>query len=521
MSAADPSAGPPGDQALVVMPAAQRILAQGLIMAATSLIILDQTIATVALPHMQAALGATPDTVSWVLTSYILAAAVAIPMTAWLTGRVGRRRVFSGAVLIFTISSATCALAVSLPMMVIARFIQGYSGAFLIPLSQSFMLDINRPSRQMRALTIWGLGIMVAPILGPIVGGWLTQSMDWRWIFMINVPTGLIAFVGILLTIPEVPTPRRSFDHVGFLMIAVGLCSLQLLLDRGTQQDWFDSPEIIIETGLCIGALWMLVFHLRRAAHPIITLELFHDRNYLAAIIIGFVINPITVTSAAMLPQFMQMMLHYPVMMAGMLIIPRGITVTLAMVIGPRLLRRFDGRIVLFFGLCMITLSLWLQTRFTLDMDMSLIIWSGLAQGIGVGFAIATGNMLSMANLPVRLRTEGAAIYMLARNLGTSVLIAVMSALLAHNVQINHQEVGSALRANAMPLLLPGIADRLAAPSGMIGELADLEVNRQSMMISYLDDFWLMMWMTIGFMPLVFFLRRPAATKGETVLIAD
>ena len=509
------------DEAPVPLPAARRIAAQALIMLATSLVLLDQTIATVALPHMQAALGATPDTVSWVLTSYILAAAVAIPTAAWLTGRIGRRTVFAGAVLIFTLSSATCAFAVSLPMMVIARFIQGYSGAFLIPLSQSFMLDINRPSRQMRALTIWGLGIMVAPIVGPIVGGYLTQTMDWRWIFLINVPTGLIAFVGIITIVPEVPTPARAFDRAGFAMILVGLCSLQLLLDRGTSQDWFDSTEIIIEFGLCVGALWMLFFHLRRTAHPIITLELFRDRNYMAALVIGFVINPITVTSAAMLPQFMQLMLRYPVMTAGMLIIPRGITVTIAMVLGPRLLRRFDGRFVLFFGLCMIALSLYLQTRFSFDMDMSLLIWSGLAQGIGVGFAIATGNMMSMANLPVRLRTEGAAVYMLVRNMGTSILISVMSALLAHNIQINHQEVGSAISANTMPLMLPGASGGYPVPAGRVAQMVDAEINRQSLMISYLDDFQLMMWMTIAFMPLVFFLRRPPLSKGQSHVVAD
>ena len=506
------------DEAIIPLPTLQRMVAQALIMAATALIILDQTIATVAIPHMQAALGATPDTISWVLTSYILASAVAIPLTAWLSGQVGRRMLFGSAVLMFTLSSAACAFSVSLPMMVIARFVQGFSGAFLIPLSQSFMLDINRPSRQMRALTIWGLGIMVAPVCGPALGGYLTALMDWRWIFLINVPVGAVVFVGIFATLPEVPGHSRVFDRAGFIMILVALCCLQLVLDRGTQEDWFDSTEIIIEGGLSVGAFWMLAFHLRRAPHPIITMELFRDRNFMAAMLIGLVISPITVTSAAMLPQFMQVLLHYPVLTAGLLIIPRGLTVTLAIVMGPRLLKRYDSRAILVFGLVMITISLWLQTRFSLDMDEHLLIWSGFAQGIGVGLSIATGNMMSMANLPVHLRTEGAAVYMLARSIGTSILISIMSALLAHNIQVNHEEVGARLAAaGAMPFL----TDQSSSRSGFLAQMADLEVNRQSMMIAYLDDFWLMMWLTIMVMPIVLFLKRMRPPEGAVPAIAD
>jgi DHA2 family multidrug resistance protein len=222
-----------------------------------------------------------------------------------------------------------------------------------------------------------------------------------------------------------------------------------------------------------------------------------------------------------MLPQFMQVLLHYPVMTAGLLIIPRGIAVTLAMVLGPRLLRRYDSRAVLLVGLAMVILSLWLQTNFSLDMDMHLIIWSGFAQGIGVGFAIATGNMMSMANLPVHLRTEGAAIYMLARSVGTSILISIMAALLARNIQVNHEEVGANVSASAMPVLLPGMSDQYGVSSGMLTRMVDAEVNRQSMMIAYLDDFWLMMWLSILVIPVVLFLRRIRLPEGPGPAMVD
>jgi len=507
-----------GDLATVPVSPGQRVIAQSVVMAAAALIVLDQTIATVALPHMQAALGATPDTISWVLTSYILATAVAIPMTAWLTGKFGRRMLFCAAVLIFTLSSAACAFATSLPMMVIARAVQGYSGAFLIPLSQSFMLDINPPSRHLRALTLWGLGIMVAPILGPVLGGYLTAIMDWRWIFLINVPIGLVVFICSVLALPECPDVDRPFDGRGFILVLVALCCLQLMLDRGTQQDWFDSTEIIIEAGVCVGAFWLLVFHLLRARHPIVAVELFRDRNFAAALVIGLVINPITGTSAAIMPQFMQVLLQYPVLTAGLLIIPRGIGVTVAMMAGPRLLARYDSRAVLLGGLVMVVLSMFIQTRFSLQMDMSPLVWSGFAQGIGVGIAVATSNMMSMANLPVHLRTEGAALYMLARSIGTSILISITSALLAYNLQVNHEEVGSSLQLGMMRQLTKSLAGEGAAP--MVARLIDAEVNRQALMIAYLDVFWLMTWMTVAVMPILLFLKRVRPSR-EPVMMAE
>ena len=249
------------DKPLVYIAPFPKAVATILMMAATILVVLDQTIATVALPHMQAALGATPDTVTWVLTSYIVAGAIVTPMTGWLTGRFSRSRMFGICTLGFTISSALCGVSVTLPMMVAARIVQGACGAFLMPMSQAFLYDMNPPSRQVRAITIWGVGSMAGPLLGPVLGGYLTDAFNWRWVFFINVPIGLVAAAGIFATMPDFPSVRRAFDHVGFIMIATGLCSLQLALDRGTQLDWFDSIEIRTEAIGCLIAFAFFVAH--------------------------------------------------------------------------------------------------------------------------------------------------------------------------------------------------------------------------------------------------------------------
>ena len=241
----------------------RRLAITVVVMAATFIQVLDTTIANVALPHMQATLGAAPDQASWILTSYIIASAVATPLTGWLETRIGRHLLFMISIGGFTLASMLCGVSTSLTMMVAARILQGAFGAFLSPLSQAVVLDIYPASQRARALTIWSMGIMVGPIMGPLLGGWLTESYNWRWVFFINVPVGILTLAGAYLLIPRVRLPGSRFDMIGFGLLAVGLCAAQLMLDRGTQQDWFHSTEIIIEAGLVIGAAWMLARNLQ------------------------------------------------------------------------------------------------------------------------------------------------------------------------------------------------------------------------------------------------------------------
>ena len=507
-------APPPEDQPLVYIAPFPRAVATILMITATILVVLDQTIAVVALPHMQAALGATPDTVSWVLTSYIIATAVATPMTGWLTGRFSRSRFFGFCVLGFTLSSAACGLSVSLPMMVAARIVQGFCGAFLMPLSQAFLYDMNPPSRQVRAITMWGVGSMAGPLIGPVLGGYLTDLLNWRWVFFINVPIGIVAAVGIFATLPEFPSVRRTFDHIGYAMIVVALCGLQLALDRGTQQDWFDSTEILIELGLSAAAFWMLFFHLRSARNPIISISLFGRRTFTVAMILASTVMPSVIAATALMPSLLQVLLGYPVVSAGLLLIPRSITLTFGIIIGGRLMKVIDLRAQIIAGLILVAISLWMQSGFNLTMDAHLVILTGLVQGLGAGLTMTVVNVAAVAGAPDALRAEAAAIFSLFRSTGGALMISITSAVLAHNIQVNHAELGALVSTANKPFLLSETMGG-AYLSERIASLANAEVTRQAMMIAYVDDFWMLKWLMILLIPLALLVQPRFAARGR------
>ena len=506
------------DKPLVYLSPFRKAVATVLLMAATVVVVLDQTIATIAMPQMQAALGGTPDTISWVLTSYIMAGAVAMPMTGWLTGRFGRTRVFGVCIAIFTISSTVCGLAVSLPMMVMTRIIQGFSGAFLMPMSQAFLYDMNRPSQQVRAVSIWAMGAMMGPLLGPSLGGWLTSTFNWRWVFLINLPIGVIAAVGIFMTMPKFPSVRRPFDYVGFMMIAIGLCALQLALDRGTQEDWFASPEIIFELGLSAAFFWMAYFHLRRSDHPIIAISLFGIRNYAATMVIGFFLIGGAFGSMVQMPGLYINLLGYSVTDAGLMMVPRGIAMTIALFVGGRLMKYIDGRLQMLIGLSMTIFALWLNTGFTLQMGSDRIITSGVIEGFGSGLAITVLSYLAVSSAPVELRTEASALFNLGRNTGLSISIAICSGLLVYNTQINHAEIGAAMEQSTIRLseMLGGanMAERVAA-------MANIEVTRQAMMVAYINNFWMIMWCLILMLPVLLLLTPVRLPRGAVPVAAS
>lgn len=508
------------DEPAVYLPPAQKALAMVLVMGATMLVVLDQTIAAVAMPHMQAALGATPDTVSWVLTSYIIATAICTPLTGWLAGRYGRGPVFVVSIMGFTVSSALCGMAVSLPMMVIARIAQGAFGAFLIPISQSMIYDINRPSQQARGLAIWGAGVMGGPVIAPVLGGWLADVFNWRWIFFINLPIGLLCALGVFFVLPRFPDVRRGFDLVGFLIIAVALCALQLALDRGTQQDWLSSTEIIIELGVSAAFFWVLCFYLPMARDPILATSLFRNTSFMTATMIAFFALAAISTSTALLPSMLQNLMNYPVSTAGMVLAPRGLAMAVAMLIGARLMQLIDGRLLILVGLALLAASLDMQSRFTLDMDAGPVILSGILMGAGAGFAMGSINYIAIASTTIELRTDAAAIYGLARSIGVALVITITSALLAHNLQVNHAELGSAMQVGEVSGLLPHMLGGAATVQG-IASIADAEVNRQALMIAYLDNFWLMKWAVLALMPMILLLRPARAPTREPMMVGE
>ncbi|MCD6735559.1 MAG: DHA2 family efflux MFS transporter permease subunit, partial [Burkholderiaceae bacterium] len=296
------------------------------VMLATIMQALDTTIANVALPHMQGSLGATYDQISWVLTSYIVAAAIVMPLTGFLSARFGRKRIFMASIVGFTITSMLCGAAMNLTQIVLFRLLQGVFGASLVPLSQAVLLDTYPRERHGPAMALWGLGVMVGPILGPTLGGWLTEYYDWRWVFYINLPFGLLAWFGLGLYVRETELDtRRRFDLAGFAMLSLGVGALQMMLDRGGTLDWFASTEIVAEAMLAGLGLYLFVVHIFTHAHPFIEPALFRDRNFSVGLLFIFVVGMILLTTMTLLPPFLQNLMGYPVVDVGLLLAPRGV----------------------------------------------------------------------------------------------------------------------------------------------------------------------------------------------------
>ena len=483
------------------------------VMLATLMQVLDTTIANVALPHMQTSLGATPETVNWVLTSYIVASAVAIPITGWLADRVGRKRLMVTTVVVFTIASLLCGMAQNLSQMVAFRILQGIAGAFIVPLAQAVLFDINPPERHGRAMAMFGGGIMIGPILGPVLGGWLTESFNWRWVFIVNLPVGILATVMLLRFMPATQAVRRRFDLFGFALLALAVGGMQMMLDRGEQLDWFESWEVCIESGLAIGAAWMFVVHLMSAREPIFDPRMFADRNFAMGLLFMAVTGVLLLAGLALLPPLLQRLMGYSVLDTGFLTAPRGIGTLVSMLVVGRLMGKVDARILIFTGLALMALSLWQMSGFALGMDSRPVIWSGVVQGLGLGFIFVPLNTLAFGTLAPRFRTTAASLLNLSRNIGGSIGISVVTTMLARNLQTSHADIASQLTAARIPVADPALAQRLGAYGDSAAALLDAEVNRQALMIAFIDDFHLMMLVTLCALPLVLLLRkaRPAA----------
>ena len=480
------------------------------IMLATIMQVLDTTIANVALPSMQGSLGAAQDTITWVLTSYIVAAAIATPATGWMADRFGRKRLFLIAVAGFTAASVLCGLAGSLTQMVAFRLVQGIFGAALVPLSQSVLLDINPKERHGQAMALWGAGIMVGPIAGPTLGGWLTDSFSWRWVFYINLPVGLLAFFGMLVFLHETKGRQRGFDFFGFAMLGLAVGAFQMLLDRGEQLDWFGATEIWIETALAACAFWIFAVHIATAhgntkTEPFIDPALLRDRNFVTGLILIFVIGVILLATMALLPPMLQNLLGYPTVTTGLVLAPRGVGTMISMLAVGRLVRKVDARLLILAGVLLTSWSLWYMTGFTIVMDREPIIISGVVQGLGLGLVFVPLSTIAFATLEPRLRTDAASLFSLVRNLGSSVGISVVMTLLSQNTQVNH----ASLSAHLTPFSQAMTEQVTASPEALA--MLNAQVTQQAAMIAYIDDFKLMMYVALLVIPMLLLLRRPKA----------
>lgn len=478
------------------------------VMAATIMHALDATIANVALPHMQGTLSATSEQISWVLTSYIVSSAIMTPLTGFLAGRFGRRLVFFWAVVGFTLASMLCGAAMTLDQIVMFRALQGAFGAALVPLSQSTLLDIYPPDRHSSVMGWWGVGVMVGPIMGPTLGGWLTEEFTWRWVFYINVPVGVLACLGIATLMPTEEPRRRPFDVTGFALLGISIACMQLVLDRGELLDWFASLEIIIETVVAGVCFTMFIIHVMTIDHPFFDIRLFEDPNFSVSLLFTATSGMALIASAALMPPFLAYLGGYPALTIGLVMAPRGIGMMFSMMMVGRLARRFDPRIIMGLGLVIGAGSLWVMTGFTTDIDTWDVIWTGVGQGFGLGFVFVPISVLMFATIAPALRTEAAAINALLRNLGGSLGIAVLVALVSQNIQMNRSELAGHISPLNPNLVFP--------PAGVSVPLAmwDAELTRQATLIAYLNDFRAMAWFMLATLPLLFLLRRPAPPAG-------
>ncbi len=477
------------------------------IMLATIMQVLDTTIANVALPSMTGDLGASQDTITWVLTSYIVSSAIMTPVTGWLADRLGKRELFIISIIGFVVTSLACGIAWNLSSMVTFRLMQGVFGAAIVPLSQTFLLDINPREKAGQAMAMWGAGIMVGPIIGPTLGGWLTESYNWRWVFLINLPVGALALAGCLAYLPRMPRKRRSFDMVGFALLSLALGSFQLMLDRGGEVDWFSAGEIWLYLVITLSGFWMFVVHILTKEHPFLDPQMFRDRNFRIGLIFIFVVGIILLASLALLPPMLSRILGYPVITTGVVMAPRGVGTMISMLVVGRLVRKVDPRLLVLAGLSLTALSLYEMTGFTPQMDSWPIIRSGVVQGLGLGLVFVPLSTIAFATLDPRFRADATSLFSLVRNIGSSIGISIVIAALTRNIQINHAELGAFITpynpvlAQANPAAIAGDPTALQILDGL--------VNVQAAMIAYVDDFYLMMWVTLLAMPLALILSHP------------
>ncbi len=480
------------------------------IMLPTIMQALDTTIANVALPHMQGSLSTSSDQISWVLTSYVVAAAIMTLPVGYLYQRFGRRKLFLWSVAGFTLSSMLCGQASTLNEMILWRLAQGVFGASLVPLSQATLLDTSPPEKHAAVLSTWGIGVMLGPILGPTLGGWLTEYYSWRWVFYINVPMGILSMIGIYLYLPDNEVRRQRFDIRGFALLALAVASLQMLLDRGQQADWFNALEIQLYAIAIILAIYLFIVHNLTSDYRFLSPRLFRDRNFVSGTLFIFVVGIVLLSTMALLPPYLQHWKGYPVATTGMVLMPRGLGTMFTMWLVVRLMKHMDSRMLVLIGLGLLSLSLHQMAGFNLQVSGRALVISGFIQGLGLGLVFVPVSILTYATLPRSLRGEAAALFSLSRNLGSSVGISIVMAALTRNMWINQQELGA--RMQLIPELLsalPSGPDAMGMPIAIMNELA-----HQAAEIAYVNSFQMLMWVSLAATPLVFFLSKPQAVTA-------
>ena len=504
------------------MEAKTRLAITTCLILATLMQALDTTIANVALPYMQGSVSASQDEIAWVLTSYLVTSAIMTPPTGFLATRFGIKRVLLVCIAGFTIASMLCGAAHSLTQIVLFRCLQGALGAPINPLTQTVLFNINPPERQGRAMSTFGIAIMAAPLLGPVAGGWLTSDYSWRAVFYINVPLGVLAFIGALVFLPESKvTSGFKLDWLGFGTLSLAVGALQMLLDRGSDQDWFSSREIIIETVLAGVAFYLFLAHIFTTRRPFIRPALFADRNFTAGTLFITSVGITSYSALSLQPPFLQELMNEPIITAGLVMGPRGFGTIVSMLLAGRLIGRLDTRIMLFTGLAALAWSFYTMSNWSLDVSNMTIMLVGVVQGFGQGLITVPLSTLSLSTIAPEHRAEGSGVFNLARTIGSAVGISIVNSLFTHNVQVNHADIASYVTAFNRPLNSPHVAV-FWSPFTNGGRAAlDAVINQQAQVIAYNNDYKFLMYSTLATLPLLLFIRKPARTKPDSTVPAE
>jgi MFS transporter, DHA2 family, multidrug resistance protein len=483
---------------------------------------LNTTIANVALPYMQGGLSASREQVTWVLTSYIAAAAIMTAPVGWMAARFGKKNVLIFSMVGFTITSMLCGVAENLDQMVLFRLLQGVFGAPMAPLSQAIMFDLYRPEERGRAMAIFGMGVMLGPILGPTLGGWLTDNYTWRWIFYVNVPFGVLATLGLWHFFKDnARDGELKFDWSGFAFMALGVGALQLMLDRGTDQDWFNSDEIIIECTLAAFGFYLFIVHMLTAAKPFLQRAVFRDRNYLLSLVLQFLVGAILLASTALIPPFLQSLSGYTVMETGLLLGPRGLGTIVAMMLVGRFSNRIDPRLMMTVGAGFMLWSLWQMSLWTPSVENSTLLFVTIVQGFGMGLIFTPLQLVAFATMPGSLRPDGTALMNLIRNVGSAIGISITTTFLSNTMQAVHSDLARFATPfnRALGVNSPALFLNIQVPATRTA--FEMAMRIRAAIDAYASDFRFMFYAGTLAIPVIWLLNRPAYSTASASATVD
>ena len=499
---------------------------------ATFMEVLDTSIANVALPHIAGSLSAGQDESTWVLTSYLVSNAIVLPLSGWLSSIIGRKHFYMGCVALFTISSSLCGLAPNLPMLIVFRILQGAGGGGLQPSEQAILADTFAPAKRGMAFAVYGIAVVMAPAIGPTLGGWITDNFTWRWIFFINIPVGILSLLLTSRLIQDPPYFKRRklketrIDYTGLGFVALGLGTLQVVLDKGQRDDWFESNFIVALTVVSVASLIFVIFWEWHHKDPIIDLHLFRERTFATANFLMFMLGFALLGSTLLLPLFMQTLLGYTAERAGLALMPGGFTIMVAMPIVGFLLSRYSPRYLMMFGLSMLSFSLFHMTTFDLGVDFRTVTMARAFQALGLAFLFVPINTTAYSGLPRDKNNAASGLMNLARNIGGSVGISVVTTLLARRTQFHQVRLVENLSAanpqfrSALHGMTSTFSGGGAGPGTALQQayaMIQANVIRQATMLAYIDNFWLLGVVILCLIPCVFLIKK-AKPGGEIVV---